>query len=352
MLLVLSCCGALSAGIRPSLDLSVCSWNATDILVMVATQKGNFQVVEVIKGDTRPGTVLTLDRLTPADGATSQLRELASADNFEEAPPMQPKDRVIVFLRRPGAKPEFDPRPDLVVRTDGWQPANWWGDLRTSAVWLQGGGAYGFAQTMNPGASHLIDFLSTEVKVRRHIRAVLRLRESLDIALSLTNPAERAKKLAVLVRSHEHVASASAFRHLATGGAPAAASLQDLLADKSLLPLHASIIETLVKTGVQNVYLGQVLQRETQYWAMACRSLQPHWWHGAPYPDVETPRSHYVRVHAALIGVRQLRLERDIPAVRNFAAVWNGCPPLDEDEPLTGSEVSREIGLLLDQNTL
>src|SRR5579862_6344829 len=205
MLFVLSCCGALSAGIRPSLELSVCSWNATDILVTVLTQKGNFQVVEVIKGDTRPGSVLTLDGLTPPVGVTSALRKLAWEATLKP-PPLRPKDRVIVFLRRPGVPLEYDPRPDLTRNTDSWQAAYWWGDLRTSAVWLQGGAAYGFAQTTNPGSSHLIDLRSAERKVRQHIRAILRLRESLDRARSLTEPAEQAKKLAVLVRSSEHVA--------------------------------------------------------------------------------------------------------------------------------------------------
>jgi len=112
----------------------MCSWNATDILVMAAThEKGEFREVEAIKGDTQPGTVLVLKELTPPDGLTVRLADLAARfdpfsaagyDAFEVAPPITEKDRIVVFLRRPGAAPEYSPRPDIPANIVGWQPAN------------------------------------------------------------------------------------------------------------------------------------------------------------------------------------------------------------------------------------
>jgi hypothetical protein len=265
-------CFSLSAGIRPSLDLSLCSWNATDILVVAPNQqKGNFLIAETIKGDTRPGAAVTLDGLVAPDGVTSTLRELAeesaypfsSKPPFEAAPPLRLNDRVIVFLRQ-GAPLEFNPRPDLPVSTDGWQPANWHGDLRTSAVWLQDGVAYAFVQTINPGPSHLVDFGWTEAKIREEISAVLQLRRSLDEALGLKEPGSRAQKLAALVGSSEPVASSSALRHLQDGGAAGAESLQELLAEPSLLLQHAAIIDALVRTGVRSLSFSPLLKQETQ----------------------------------------------------------------------------------------
>lgn len=321
----------------------------TDILVLAPTQeKGKYQVVEAIKGYTPLATFLVLEGLTPPDGVTSRLSELAEEfGTFEAVPPVRETDRVIVFLRRPGAQPEYDPRPDMPASTDGWQPANWWGDLRTSAVWLQDGVTYAFSQTVNPGPSHLIALRSTEEKVHEDIRAVLRLRDSLDEALVSPDPTDRAKKLAVLVRSSHHVARSSALRHLEGGGTAAADALQELLSEHSLLPRHAEIVNALLKTGAQDLHLGQILQQETQYWTQACRSLQPHWFDRARFPELEAPRSHYGRVLAALVGIRQPNLNQDLPAVREFAAVWSTCPPMDENEPLESSQVSHECDPLL-----
>jgi hypothetical protein len=70
------------------------------------------------------------------------------------APPLRTTDRIIVFLRKPGVPPEYDlgnPKESVI----GWQPANFWEELRASTIWPQDGVAYGYGQTINPGYSHL-----------------------------------------------------------------------------------------------------------------------------------------------------------------------------------------------------
>ena len=168
---LIACCVlfSLNAAIRPSLDVAYCSWNASDILVMSTTpEKGRFEVAEVIKGDTPIGTRLTLQELSPPDGDTTPLAEVAaSADPWNRglhpelvqkdilpAPPLRTTDRIIVFLRKPGVPPEYDlgnPKESVI----GWQPANFWEELRASTIWPQDGVAYGYGQTINPGYSHL-----------------------------------------------------------------------------------------------------------------------------------------------------------------------------------------------------
>src|SRR5689334_16176334 len=97
-------------------------------------------------------------------GATGKLRELIATDIhnifdqqgwFQGIPPMGDGDRVMVFLRRAGAPPEWPPN-NVPIKTDDWQPANNMGDLQTSAIWIQDGRVYGFFQTMNPGPTHLV----------------------------------------------------------------------------------------------------------------------------------------------------------------------------------------------------
>src|ERR1039457_6661037 len=117
VLVILSSFGIVSAAIRPRLNIESCSWNASDILVVAPTDtKASFRVIQAINGDTQIGTVLVLGELAPPeDVAVRPLRELVSQSNpFEEptpvlsAPPIREVDRVIVFLRRPGALPEYN----------------------------------------------------------------------------------------------------------------------------------------------------------------------------------------------------------------------------------------------------
>jgi hypothetical protein len=349
-LVILSSLGVLSAAIRLSLYIERCSWDATDILVVSpADAKAGFRVIEAIKGDTQIGTVLVLPELAPRDDvALRPLRELIDMENpFRApvtsltAPAIGAKDRVIVFLRRPGALPEYNPRPDLPVNTDGWQPADLFANFLTSAIWLQDGAAYGFVQNVNPGPSHLVELRSSEDKIRDEIHTVLLLRDALDRALANPDPVTRCKELAALVQPKWRSARFSALKHLEGGGTAAAAALFDLLADPTLLEVHSGILDALVKTRPQDLDLGPMLEAENRYWIRTCSTLQPGWWNSSAIQGDETPRSHYGRVYATLRAIRALHLEKNLPQVRDFAVIWNECPTLEKDQ------VSEECDLLL-----
>src|SRR5882724_8376557 len=170
--LLLACSVTIPAAIRPSLNIESSTWNSTDIVVVAATlNKATFQVTETIKGDTQPGDVLLFDGLAPPDSAvTDSFQALAAYGKVRETPPASRNQvRMIVFLQHAGEKPEFNARPDLPVNTEGWQPASAFGDLRTSAVWLQNGGAFGFLQTGNPGPAHFISLELSEKEIRQKV---------------------------------------------------------------------------------------------------------------------------------------------------------------------------------------
>lgn len=361
-LIILNSTGQLSAAIRPSLDIAFCTWNATDILVLAPILKpGEYRVVEAIKGETQPGTILVLEDLAPPPGIASPLSQLISRIPFEgepfvDAPPMRDIDRLFVFLRRPGALPEYNTRPDLPVSTVGWQPADLQG-LRTSTVWLQDGVAYGFRQTMNPGPSHLVPLWSEpgklwgEPELRNAINSGIRQRQEFDKALGNPDGAARAKELANFLKSGHGVPRQSALRHLGSGGHDAAVVLQELLADETQMPQYPELLDALLKTGVHTFDFKRVMQREKAYWAAKCPLLQAGWWvDTSDWPALEEPRSHYLRVLAALEAIHKLHLKEAFSFVLAFSGVWNMCPPLGSREPLERSQVSEELRFLLSPN--
>ena len=323
--------------IRPSFYLNACGWNATDVVVLAPTARaGTFRVLESIKGDLLPEASLELPGLTPARSGTAKLSELiirGGLDHpFQDLPPVGEGDRLIVFLRRPGALPEYSPSHQLPNYTSAWEPADPMGDLRTSTVWIQDGVTYGFLQTINPGPTHLMSLLMTEAELRRSIQTVLLQREAMDQAVATADPIERSRRLAAVVRSTNEIATMSAIEKLKRGGAPEANILVELLSDQNLLAWHQDFVGALVSMRVAGVRFAQFLDEETNYWSKVCPTLNPGWWNGAPYPNVETPRSHYTRAHALLRAIHELRLTEAAPAVRDFAEVWSTCPPLDERE--------------------
>jgi hypothetical protein len=321
------------------LSVSYCSWNASDILVMsAASETGKFRVVEAIQGDTPIGTVLTLQELAPPEGDATSLAEVAestdpwnprarfrfAAMDIFPAPPLRASDRIIVFLRRPGVPPEYDPG-NPKVSVIGWQPANFWQELRASTVWLQDGMAYGYGQTINPGASHLMAMRATEEQVRRQIRAVLDLRAALDRALASTDPADRAWQLAALVRSGDLAARNSALGHLESGGAEAVDALDGLLADPDLWGSYWAIASSLVNTNVADIHLARILDNETRYWRRTCPGLQINW----AATGMGAPAAHY-RLAATLLELPGPESAQDRAAVAAFAQVWKTCPPTNQ----------------------
>jgi hypothetical protein len=258
---------------------------------------------------------------------------------FEAPPPIGKNDWLIVFLRRDGALPEFIPRPDLPVDTKGWQPAGTFGDLRTATIWIQDGRTYGFAQTINPGPTHLIRLSRAEGELRAEINVVLQQRDAMDQAVAIADPILRSQQLAALVRSSNITAELSALAKLAREGQAGAEVLFELLSEKSLLRLHPEIIVAMAGTGYGGTHFASLLKEETIYWLSACATLKPGWWNDVShYDEIQTPRNHYGRAYSLLTAIHLSGSADLMPAVKGFAAVWAACPaggPTKQDDQIT-----------------
>ncbi|MGJ5818385.1 hypothetical protein [Paludibaculum fermentans] len=345
--LALISAGLALGAIRPSFYLDSCGWNATDIVVLApTTQAGTFRVLETIKGELTPQALLELKDLTPSQIGSARLGELSKSSLGAPCvgiPAVGERDRLIVFLRRPGARPEYNPRSDLPVQTSGWEPADLLGDLRTSTVWIQDGSTYAFLQNI-PGPTCLTKLGISETQLRGSLQSVLLRRGSMDQAMANPDAVERGRQLAALVRSGNTIARSSAIEKLKRGDVAEATVLLDLLADPNLLGWHQEFIAALVARRATGSPFAQFLSEETVYWSGACPTLKAGWWNGMPYPEVETPRSHYTRAHALLNAIHDLGNSTTAPAVRDFAAIWSTCPPLAEHET---DQIAEALKLLL-----
>jgi hypothetical protein len=248
-LVVLGSVEALAGGIGPFFHVSICGLEATDIIVVTpASNRAEFQVVETIKGDLQTGETLILSELyRPDDVSAFKKRDEEHSVWADPPPPMQPGDRAIVFLLRPGAQfvSEFQPEQSSV---DGWRSANWVGEMRFSAAWLRNGEAFAFSPWSNPGTSELHDLDVTEQEFRHQIAKGVQLRASLDQALAY--PADslgRALQLAAIVRSDDLIAPWAALKYLAVSGSAAGVVLRELSSDPKLVNLHSEIVNALTK---------------------------------------------------------------------------------------------------------
>jgi hypothetical protein len=253
-LVVLGSVEALAGGLEPFFYVGICSLEATDIIAATpASNRAEFQVVETIKGDLQTGETLILSELyRPDDVSAFKKRDEEHSVWADPPPPMQPGDRAIVFLLRPGAQfvSEFQPKQSSV---DGWRSANWVGEMRFSAAWLRNGEVFAFYQEGNPGPSELHDLDVTEQEFRRQIAKGVQLRASLDQALSF--PADslgRALQLAQLVRSDNMDAFSAALKYLAVSGSAAGVVLRELLADPRFLNSPGEIEHALTKNEYRN----------------------------------------------------------------------------------------------------
>jgi hypothetical protein len=199
-------------------------------------------------------------------------------------------------------------------------------------------------------ASILVGYEESEDAVRSQVSAILRLRAATDRTAAISDPVERSRQLAALVRSGNEpggtFARASALRKLAEGRAQAEVNaLLDLLSDESLLGWHQDVVQALAGKPVADFQFDKLLKEETKYWSKACRTLKSSWWNDMSNPEVELSRTHYTRARALLEAIRTRKLSEPIPEIREFAVIWSGCSaPGNRGEK---DQIADELNLVL-----
>jgi hypothetical protein len=297
----------------------------------IAPGESRFRVVASIKGGTRIGATKFLPELAPPAHQHSLLKDLITIwpdeHPYQIAPPIRETDRLIVFLRA------------------GNEPANW--TMLTSTIWLQDAVGYTFKQTMNPGPTHLVPYFiedfqiekgkpiwkpkPNEAQIRAEINSRLQLRATFDHAVANHNLVQQVAELAGLVTSGDDVAIRGTLAQLNLEGPEAARALRPFLEDDRLLNVHFQILDTIALTGARDIHLDSIISHETNYWAQTCHAtLDGNWARNYGEPSA----FHYLRLISALKAIRALGISGDLPAVREFLKLMNGCRHLNQQQEL------------------
>jgi len=133
------------ASIRPSFLLDYCSWHATDVvLVEVTPRPGVFRVMESWKGHLKAGNLVTVPKLQPPTGAMEivayprEFDDIVKGGLNEQIPAQRISSQMVLFLKE---SPE--------ASSDHWKSADLFGEMKASAVWIDGGQLYAFRQLVN-----------------------------------------------------------------------------------------------------------------------------------------------------------------------------------------------------------
>lgn len=309
--------------IRPSFHLEICSWEATNVVVVTERDviDGEVVVLESWKGALAAGERITVPEL--AAFAAAERRAVAPrwGRRDEAGPALVTGRRMILFLT---------PHPhSLACKSVG-------------VAWVEGGELFAFVQTMNPGPSVLIAIGIGEneaAKVVGNVVAASRVVEEVR-AGEPPDAAYRFVCSATPMVRHFMIAA------LGKAGPNGAAVLRDVLLDASRLEDHADAITALAEAAGAEAApeLIGVLEQELALWKRIGPDLKVGWWNDLSKETAELSalRAHYSRSYAALGALKTMRDPRSREVVLAFRDLWRSLPQLG-----THDQILRECDLVL-----
>jgi hypothetical protein len=313
----------LDAAMRPSFSVDQCSWNATHIvLVQTTTNDGVVSVVESWKGDLKPGDSIEVPELKPNKNAVSISSDPKPAGfdledkwGISEQIPRQPiGSRMVLFLKKQEGNGAGAP-----VK---WGPASG-GEMKVSALWIDGGKAFCFQQRRNPGPSALSPCVGrparssdvAEFTVR--IQEVLQAQRGLAETLALKDVDVRAERLGSIALSDVYQAQKEAIDALGKVGTVALPEILQVM-DKPPVPYDGvALIRIFVEAAGKDAgkQLHARLQQDVIYWRTVGPTLTQDWLDqlivvGSPL---------FVKFEETSLLIRELDQEQYAPAAQTVA---------------------------------
>jgi hypothetical protein len=344
------------AGIRPSFALDYCSWHATDIvLVEIAPKDGIFSVVESWKGELQPGELISVPELKPAPGAmlislypgrTNFL--VPNESGISEQIPVQPVgSRMVLFLRN-GERLEASRARTNTVSNERWRPADFFNEMKTSVVWIDGAQLYSFQQVMNPDPSFLTRLDTSLQKMKDRVMEIGWIRLELAKVVSTEDSAVRAEGLKPYVRSEVYEVQQLALSELGKCGPSALETIRGMLNDPAFGDEAAELVKAFVEAGGEAVgeELTNRLQQELAFWQATAPSLSQGWWNQDA--ALHAPlRERYSQTFQLILELERTHYTSALITAKNLGNLWRSLPQLNDPSGL--NQMAEECDKLVDQ---
>ena len=325
--LVLGFVQACLAGIRPSFSLDFCSWHATDIVrVEVTPQPGVFRVVESWKGDLNAGNLVTVPELQPPAGAMdvvaypTEFTDIVRGGLSEQIPAQHAGSQMFLFLKK---EPE--------ASSDHWKSADVFGEMKTSAIWIDGGQLYAFQQLVNPGPSVLVPLGMSLDKMRNRVREIDRIQLELAKVTAIENGTARAGGLKVYVRSGIFEAQQLALSELRKSGPNALLAIREMLSDPAFVDEGTELVKAFAEAGGESVgeELNLRLQEQVRFWQATGPTLSVGWWNQDATPHAPL-RERYTQTWELVLALERVHYRPASATAKQLGAFWRSLPQLND----------------------
>jgi len=332
------------AGIRTSFSLDYCSWHATDIVLVELTPRpGVFRVVESWKGNLEAGSPVAVPGLQPAPGAieiSAYPRRFAEIENggLNEQIPAQPSgSRMVLFLKN-----------EAGASGEQWRPADFFGEMKTSVVWIDGGQLYRFQQVVNPGPSILAPWDMGLDKMKDRVREIHRVQLELAKVIAVEDSAVRAEALKFYVRSDFREAQQLALSELGKSGPRALATIREMLSDPVFADDGAELVKAFAEAGGESVgeELERRLQEQLTFWQATGPTLSLGWWNQDPTPHAPL-RGRYAQTLELVRALERVHYRPASITAGQLGNLWRSLPQLDDPSGL--SQMVTECDQLVDK---
>ncbi|HEX6161240.1 MAG TPA: hypothetical protein VF111_13790 [Thermoanaerobaculia bacterium] len=223
----------------PSFDARSLSWDATDVVVATEgeTVDGTVEVVEVWKGELRPGAVVRVEGLAAEQNRAIDRAWYQQPD--ERRPKVVTGRRMLLFLVRNGEA--FAPAAEIGER------------MKISTIWFEEGRSFGYGQDMVPGPLLLIEQTETEGDFARDVAKHVEAQNELDRLIA--EPARLIREGKVDHRT---------LRRLKQFGRRGETALLAILDEPSLGRWHRDAVHALASSDEKT--LLPLLDREIAFW--------------------------------------------------------------------------------------
>jgi hypothetical protein len=319
------------AAIRPSFSLDYCSWHATDIVLVEVTPKpGVFRAIESWKGDVKAGTLVTIPELRPPTGAMeigaypTEFADILKGGLNEQIPGQRAGSQMVLFLKK---TPE--------ASSDRWKPADLFGEMKTSAVWTDGGHLYAFLQPTNPGPSVLVPWDTSLDKMKHRVGEIRRTQLELVKVTAIEDGAARAESLKVYVRSDVFEAQLLALSELGKSGPKALVKIREMLSDPAFADEGAALVKAFAEAGGESVgeELDRRLQEQLTFWRTTAPTLSVGWWNQDATPHAPL-RERYAQTRELVLALERVHYRPASTTAEQLGNFWRSLPQLNDPSGL------------------